>query len=271
MLKNNIRKILLEETNKVSERLAKSIISLGRKNAIKNSIELSEHLNMSTQWLIEKLGNSDEEFIKNLKTDFLGRFADFSSLLYSILIFDTGNKNLENPLLQNLNEIEVIKSVIEYVINYGTVDKKLEFYVVDMHDIRYFIEDNYFQCDDKFFEWTWDVLLSDPRSGYGKTKKELFWGEIESEVIEKMEDEEWQEETGVTFDSLEREKSYFLSYWHYPLDSLGWDKDQLCDYYKDILGNEKVKDTILTYESKNLRRILINGNIFYIINKNLFI
>ena len=73
------------------------------------------------------------------------------------------------------------------------------------------------------------------RGYWNERIKGWFWGEIEDEVIEKMEDEEWQEENGVTFDRLDQEKSYFMSYWHYPMDSLGWDRDQLCDYYKDIL------------------------------------
>ena len=54
-----------------------------------------------------------------------------------------------------------------------------------------------------------------------------------TDVEEKMEDEEFLRRVGVSFDSLDSEKVIFIRI-GYPMDSLGWDRDDLCGGIKTI-------------------------------------
>ena len=146
--------------------------------------------------------------------------------------------------------------------------------VVREYEFERYIQKNYFKCTNKFFEFVWDIYLKDVRNHWNESPKDKYWEYVKDDVIEKIEDEEWQEENGVSFDDLNREKEYFMSYWHYPTDSLGWDRDDLCEFYKDMLserGDEKLKEVILFHDNQFISQSYIDHEFYYIIDKDKFL
>jgi hypothetical protein len=212
-------------------------------------------------------GETLNDFINTLSDDIKKDADDVLQIVFH------GVTERHNPLLYDIPQKDAIKLMYEFIFNYKNSGKRVGFDVVSDNDVYWYMRDRLFNCDDKFFEYVWDVFISDRSNYWNEQLKDRFWGEIEDEVIEKMEDEEWQEENGVTFDSLEREKSYFKTYWHYPIDSLGWDRDQLCDYYRDILES-KDRDTLYKvlkhYKTPKKQQIFLGDTFYWVIDENLF-
>ena len=159
-------------------------------------------------------------------------------------------------------------------MNFEESGERIEVDVVKDYNFDYYLKENYFKCTDRFFEFVWDVYLKDARNHWNESPKDKYWEYVKDDVIEKMEDVEWQEENGVSFDDLNREKEYFMSYWHYPSDSLGWDRDDLCEFYKDMLserGDEKLKQVILQHDNQFVTSVFIGHEFYYVVDKDKFL
>lgn len=271
--KNKIRRILLEESKKYSDRFVLAVIKI-----IYDEIYREEYEKYGEEG-VKVYPDTLDRFIEKLRNTF-GTDWFFYHITDKILVFP--EKNLHphygNPLLGGEDKVSVLESVINFIANYKNSGKKKEYEIVSQDDIYHFLDKNWFKCEDKFFEYVWDKMLGEdqPRNYWNADKKELLWGEIEDEVMSKIEDEEWQEENNVSFDDINREKSYFKSYWHYPLDSLGWKKDDLCQWYKDFMGDERVIRLLLNlndrYFSDRMFKILLDrGGLYYVVDKSLFL
>lgn len=212
-------------------------------------------------------GETLNDFINTLSDDIKKDADDVLQIVFH------GVTERHNPLLYDIPQKDAIKLMYEFIFNYKNSGKRVGFDVVSDNDVYWYMRDRLFNCDDNFFQYVWDVFISDRSNYWNEQLKDRFWGEIEDEVIEKMEDEGWQEENGITFDSLEQEKSYFKTYWHYPIDSLGWDRDQLCDYYRDILES-KDRDTLYKvlkhYKTPKKQQIFLGDTFYWVIDENLF-
>jgi len=61
------------------------------------------------------------------------------------------------------------------------------------------------------------------------------------------------------------------------MDSLGWDRDDLCEWYKENLDHNDFYEMIKTYKGKSIKQLNVfgvpdsqNSNMFYVIDKGLF-
>jgi len=55
---------------------------------------------------------------------------------------------------------------------------------------------------------------------------------------------------------------------------LGWDRDDLCEFYKDMLserGDEKLKEVILFHDNQFISQSYIEHEFYYIIDKDKFL
>ena len=65
-----------------------------------------------------------------------------------------------------------------------------------------------------------------------------------------------------------------MSYWHYPMDSLGWDRDDLCEFYKDMLserGDKKLKEVIEYHDNQFINATIMGHNLYYVIDRDKFL
>jgi hypothetical protein len=165
----------------------------------------------------------------------------------------------------------VIKILSEFILNHNNEGEQQRVDVVPKDELWDYVKDQYFDCSDDFFEHIWDEVLTGRRNYWNEGIKERMWEEIVGEVEERMEDEEWQEENAAEFDSLSQEEDYFMSYWHYPLQSLGWDKWQLCDWYRYYITEEDMMKYFfgVGVESDHWAKFSFgNEGMFYVINRN---
>lgn len=256
--KSKIRGILLESTKGLMDRFAEGVIKFKYKEIYRHNLE-----RRGKEFADNDYPKSFEGYVKHLKDSFGEQDSSFGIEINRILSAD-------NPLIGGIPSKDVAENVINYILNYNEPEKRFRIHIVEESDVYSFIDKEIFTCDDEFFEFVWDKLIGDGRHLWNENLKDKLWGEIESEVEEKMGDEEWQEENGVTFDGLEREKSYFTTYWHYPIQSLGWDNDQLCEFYKDVIGEDRLFKVITNYYTKNKDKIYLNDKFYYVFTKNLF-
>jgi len=216
----------------------------------------------------EVVANNHYLYLKDLpnlqshKDDYLSSYESYINYLKSIFPQVDFFINIRAILraasgfvLDDLPRELALEGMINYVLNFGESDKENKYNVfLSLEDI----ESDYFICDDSYFEFLWDDYLKYGRTNrYGDNIKEMMWDEIESEVSAAIEmyDED-DEDSMNTFEDIEKERMYFLSYWHYPLDNLDWTKDQLCDWYNYNVG---VNGIINYLSSKNL--IIESGEI----------
>ena len=205
-----------------------------------------------------------EQFILELKRDF-PKYENFGHALQQFV-----NPKTSMAKTLNLPLSVLCKLLTEYIINYnesGSNYKEVD--VVDKGYLPKYLESSIFKCNPKFFEFMWDEVLYDKYDRWGMHIKRKMWDEILPEVEEKMGDEEWQEENAVSFDSIDQEMGYFFSYWHYPIDNLGWTEDMLCDWYLYEVPNRDIIDYILTeYDDKYIHYLPMWDKNFYLIEKD---
>lgn len=213
-----------------------------------------------TRNLMDDNLSSYENYINDLKSMFpqIDFFINIRGILRSKDAF----------ILEDLSRELALEGMINYILNFGEAEKENKYNVfLSLDDI----EKDYFICDDKYFEFLWDDYLKYGRTNrHGENIKEVMWDEIESEVLNAIEMYDEDDEDSInTFEDIDHEKMYFLSYWHYPLDNLEWTKDQLCDWYNYNVG---VNGIINYLDSKNL--IINSGEIrgenIFLIPSNLF-
>ncbi len=256
--KNKIKGILHESTKGLLDRFAEGVIKYKYRELYKHNLE-----RRGQEYVDNEYPKSFDDYISYLKKSFGDSDGAFGVEIGRMI--DTNN-----PLIQGLPKVDVLENVVNYILNHNEPQKKFRVHIVAENDVFYFINKEIFTCDDKFFEFVWDKLIGDGRTRWNEDLKDKLWGEIVDVVEEKMDDEEWQEENGVTFDGLEREKSYFRTYWHYPIQSLGWDNYELCEFYKDVIGEERLYKVIKTYVTENKDKVYLGDSFYYIFTKNLF-
>jgi hypothetical protein len=164
-----------------------------------------------------------------------------------------------------------VKLLTEYILNFQNEGEQQRIDVVPKDELWDYVKEQYFDCSKDFFEHIWDDVLSDRRNYWNEGIKDRMWSELQPELEERMEDEEWQEENGIEFDDIRQEESYFHSYWHYPIQSLGWDEMQLCDYYREYITEEDIINYLFekNEDSKDWAKFSIgNEGLCYIINRN---
>ncbi len=265
-LRNTIKKILKEDTkqNRRYDKFAYNVIKYAHDNIRNYYIERDN---------VDKFKStigSVETWIRNIKTHFFDPLEN-QKPKYGL---DKIINYRDNPLVGGIQREVIIKIISEFILNFEESGEKIEVDVIKEYNFQNYVQNNYFKCTDVFFKFVWDEYLKNINDHWNETPKEKFWQYIVDDVIEKTQDEEWQEENGVSFDSLNREKDYFMSYWHYPMDSLGWDREDLCEFYKDILsekGDEKLKQVILYHDNQFISQTFISHNIYYIIDKDKFL
>lgn len=257
-IRNKIRDILHESTKGLLDRFAEGVIKYKYKEIYNHNLE-----RRGKEAADNEYPKSFGDFISYLKKSFGEEDGSFGVEMGRMIDSD-------NPLIQGLSKVDVLESVVNYILNYNEPQKKFRVHIVEENELKYFIDKEIFNCDNEFFEFVWDKLIGEGRNYWNEDLKDKLWGEIVDEVEEKIDDEEWQEENGVTFDGLEREKSYFKTYWHYPIQSLGWDNYQLCEFYKDVIGEDRLFKVISNYYTKNKDKIFLNGSFYYVFTKNLF-
>lgn len=256
--KSNIKQILKEEINKTTQKRFSEGVLKYAYNKIYNHLKKDEGANTDI-WP----GETYDYFINYIKNKINSGKRLEESINYILDIIVRYSKEL----MYEVDPKKYIKWLLEYIVNYG--GGNTEYIVEEDKDLWYYLRENkyLFRCEDSFFEFIWDKYLNQ----WGDNTKDRLWDDISYEVEEKIEDEEWQEENGVTFDGLDREKSYFMSYWHYPMDSLGWRRDRLCDFYVDIIGDDDNFEKIFKYYgSKNINKVFIGDTFYVVMNKNLF-
>jgi hypothetical protein len=254
-LKKNIKLVLKEEEKRyLHDRGAYAIVKIRHQN-VYNYMKESRGEEVANEW-----PGSFDEYINGIKSDItsIGSTTELSRIC--------GDSN--NPLVQSIEEEYCLRIVSNYFVNYGE-DNKVHYDVINVDSFGQFLEDNFFICNEQFFEYVWDNVLSE-RNRWGSVLKEKMWEEILPEVEEKMEDEEFIEDNMVEFETLEREESYFLSYWHYPLQSLGWTKENLCDWYVDTIGRTKLYEVLIEEKLTDFAKIVGRDNYYYIFKKELF-
>lgn len=251
-MRTTIKKILLEN-NKRYNKFAYNVIRYAYDNIIN-----------------KRLFSSVDNWIRDIKTHFFVPFEKQKAKYNLDKIIDYYG----NPLIEGIRQKDIIKIISEFILNFEGSDERIEVDVIEEYYFEDYIKENYFKCTNEFFEFVWDFYLKDVRTNWNENPKDKFWSYIEDDVIEKMDDEEWQEENGVSFDRLNDEKNYFFSYWHYPIDNLGWDREDLCQFYKDILserGDEKLKEVIMRHDNQFIGTILIRDAFYYIIDRDKFL
>ena len=218
---------------------------------------------------------SGEDFANNV---WPGSFENYTKELKSYWSSDQfgfevgricGDKT--NPLLERLDEEYCIRIVSNYILNYDESNKKIQVEVVSMGDLPTFLEENYFNCTDRFFEDVWDNLLSYGHTNkWGEVVKMKMWEEILPEVEEKMEDEDFIEDNMVEFGSLDKEQMYFLSYWYYPMQSLGWARQDLCEWYVETLGRNFISKMFIDRKLGDTSKTVGTNDAYYIFKMDLF-
>jgi hypothetical protein len=284
-LNRKIRKILKEEVSyEIQKKLANTLLKRSYNLRHKHLTNLR---NDNGKLANNVLGDSYEKFLDILYGYFKNdKMDDLSNALRGVLSTDkkyvgeTEEYKYYNMLLSEMGirKTEAIKYIIELILSHGGENMDVDV-VHTNSDLWDYVYDkmNYIRCNDEFFKYFWDVYFENKDDHWYQTAKERLWRDILPDVEEKMEDEEFQEEWGVSFDSLDSEKSYFYTYWHYPMDSLGWDRDDLCEWYKDNLTNEDFYEMIKSYRGKSIKQLNVfgvpdkeNTNMFYIIDNSLF-
>jgi hypothetical protein len=256
-IKKNIKYILKEEEKKyLHDRGANAILKL--RYGLIYDYALGQY---GAEWMEEnKWPGTFDQYINKIKND----FPDQDSTIELSRICDTKR----NPLVEGIGEEYCLRIVSNYILNYGE-NNKVYYDVINVESFSQFVEDNYFNCNEKFLEFVWDDVLNTTNRWGVKTKEDM-WEEILPEVEEKMEDDEFIENNMVEFESLDKEKLYFLSYWHYPLQSLGWTKESLCEWYVDTIGTITLYDVLTKKNLSDLAKIVGIKNTYYIFKKNLF-
>ena len=233
--------------------------------------ELVEFNNSREDGYIGGYPNDFDEFMLLLKNSFPS-YDGFGHVLQTTV----GSRDLEK-LFVGMDEKVVIKLISEYILNYGEGDTHERVDIVADNEIFDYIDAQFFDCSDTFFENVWDDLLSGKSNYWNEDLKDNMWSEIESEVVEKMEDTEWQEENGMEFDdveNLEIERDYFMSYWYYPIHSLGWDKITLCEWYKEFINQDDLQKHFFNPKEQHNKsneiwnKLPIGDSVVYIINRN---
>lgn len=275
-LRNTIKKILKENsrynrftdnTNKLNSRYDKFAY-----NVIKYAYDniRNNYRDRGNEDKLKSTIGSVEKWVRDIKTHFFDPLEKQKPKYNLDKIIDYRN----NPLVDGIQKVDIIKIISEFILNFEESGERIEVDVIKEYNFEYYLKENYFKCTNGFFKFVWDVYLENVNDHWNETPKEKFWNYIVDDVIEKTQDEEWQEENGVSFDSLNREKDYFMSYWHYPMDSLGWDGEELCEFYKEILsekGDEKLKQVILHYDNQFISQTFIEHENFYVIDKDKFL
>jgi len=227
-LNRKIRKILKEEvdTSILGDKFTLGLIKFVLKNIQKH---YPGHL-------IDEFRNLDN-FIDDL-IGLLKKNPDkvFDKLFYVLddTMYGSRKNNLylrreKNPLLEGIPTEQIVKWVYEFLLNYENSGERIEVNVIQKgYDFDNYVKENFYNCDKPFFRFVWEQYLDDDI-------KNRLWGDFLPLVEEKIDDVDWQEENGVSFDSLDNEYHYFKDYWHYPIDNLGWDNYDLCEYYKDVI------------------------------------
>lgn len=256
-LKKNIKQILKEEDKRyLHDRGANAILRLRYGDIYDYALKT-----YGPEWMEEnKWPGTFDEYIVKIKNQFHSNdgtieFARICDAKY-------------NPLVDGTGEEYCLRIVSNYILNYGS-EKKVHYDVIKINDLGPFLEDNFFTCNEQFFEFVWDTVLND-LNRWGENPKEVMWDEILPEVEEKMEDEDFIENNMVEFESLDRERLYFLSYWHYPLQSLGWSKQDLCDWYVATIGKSRLYDILKDEKLSDFAKIVGIKNTYYIFKKDLF-
>jgi hypothetical protein len=265
-LRNTIKKILLENNsvNKRYDKFAYNVIKYAYDN-IRNYYKERGSENKFKP----KFG-SIENWIREIKT----RFFDPLEKQKPKYSLDKIIDYRDNPLVEGIQKEDIIKIISEFILNFEESGERIEVDVIKEYNFEDYLQKNYFKCTNEFFKFVWDDYLRDKQNRWNENIKDKYWDYIKDDVIEKMEDEEWQEENDVSFDGLNHEKDYFISYWHYPMDSLGWDRDDLCEFYKDLLserGDEKLKQVILYHDNRFVSMMHIEHEFYYIIDKDKFL
>jgi hypothetical protein len=257
-IKKNIKYILKEEEKKyLHDRGANAILKL--RYGLIYDYALEQY---GAEWMEEnKWPGTFDHYINKIKND----FPDQDSTMELSRICDTKR----NPLVEGTGEEYCLRIVSNYILNYG-IEDKVHYDVIQVDDFGQFLEDNFFNCNDQFFEFVWDDVLSNKRNRWGESMKEKMWEEILPEVEEKMEEEDEEEDNIVGFESLDNEKMYFLSYWHYPLQSLGWTNETLCEWYVDTIGKFTLNDILTKEKLSDFAKIVGIKNTYYIFKKKLF-
>lgn len=274
-----IKQILREETSSWSrdtksfkvkdrgqQRFAETILKRRHKEIVQYTQKKREEEPEYTSGYSEDFN----EFMLELKNTF-PEFGSFGHMIVTTL-------NDKNPLLMGMDMLHIARVVSEYILNYGDESSNERVDVVPEDDLIGYINEQFFDCSNHFFETMWDDILSGRRNYWNEDVKERMWDEIQYEVEEKSEDEEWQEENGQEFESMGREKDYFMSYWHYPMQSLGWDKMMLCDFYREYLKPGDFKDYFFTKNegseesNKNWGKYYVGGHdrVYFIKRNELF-
>ena len=274
-LRNTIKKILKE--NSRYDRFTHNIKLNSRYDKFAYNVIKYAHDNIRNYYIerdnedkFKSTIGSVETWIRNIKTHFFDPLEK-QKPKYSL---DKIINYHDNPLVDGIQKRDIIKIISEFILNFEESGERIELDVVREYEFEDYVQKNYFKCTDRFFEFVWDVYLKDARNHWNESPKDKYWEYVKDDVIEKIEDEEWQEENGVSFDDLNREKEYFMSYWHYPTDSLGWDRDDLCEFYKDMLserGDEKLKEVILFHDNQFISQSYIEHEFYYIIDKDKFL
>ena len=274
-LRNTIKKILKENSrydrftyniklNSRYDKFAYNVIKYAHDNIRNNYRE------RGNEGKFKSTIGSVEKWVRDIKTHF---FDPLEKQKPKYGLDKIINYN-DNPLVDGIQKRDIIKIISEFILNFEESGERIEVDVVREYEFEDYVQKNYFKCTDRFFEFVWDIYLKDARNHWNENPKDKYWEYVKDDVIEKMEDVEWQEENGVSFDQLNNEKDYFMSYWHYPADSLGWDRDDLCEFYKDMLserGDEKLKEVILFHDNQFISQSYIEHEFYYIIDKDKFL
>ncbi len=274
-LKGQIRKILKEgvkswstETKafKNSDKGRQRFVALLLKRRHK---ELKEYNRGRREENPDFTGYSDDydEFILGLKKGF-PNYGGFGHMVQTTLTPDK-----ENPLLVNADIPYLTMLMSEYILNYGE-DTNERVDVVEENRLFDYIDAQFFDCSDKFFENMWDNILTGRSNYWNENIKDNMWAEIEDEVETAMAESEESGEDSEFDGDIRQEEDYFHSYWYYPLHSLGWDRITLCDWYKEYINlddiqkhyfNPKDRDT---HSNKIWSKIPIGHHNLYIIHRN---
>jgi hypothetical protein len=171
----------------------------------------------------------------------------------------------------------VAKLVAEYILNSGGGDTHERVDIVEEHELFDYIDAQFFDCSDQFFENMWDKILTGRSNYWNENIKENMWAEIEDEVESKMAEAEESDEYSEFDGDIRQEEDYFHSYWYYPLHSLGWDRMMLCDWYKEYINQDDIqkhffsaKDGITDSNGKWGKFPITDANIYVIHRNSLF-
>lgn len=210
-----------------------------------------------------------DEFILGLKNTF-PNYSDFGHIIQTTM------KN-DNPIITGMDMLHMVRVVSEYIVNYGDVDSHERVDVVPSEDLLDYVNEQFFDCSNNFFETVWDKILVGRSNRWNEEIKDRMWEEIKDEVESKMSDDEGEEYSEFDGD-IEKEEGYFHTYWYYPIQSLGWDEFSLCEFYRDYLNPQDFVEYFFNSEEINKGTnkdwdklpLLDNGDVFIIKRNKLF-